>query len=48
VPGLERQDLITSINYYEEHNLDATALKQRLVELLKEEAAAREELNEAV
>ena len=38
VDGLEKMDLINSIKYNEEHGLDTRALKQRLKEVLQEEA----------
>ena len=38
VDGLEKMDLINSIKYNEEHGLDTRALKQRLKEVLLEEA----------
>jgi len=38
VEGLEKMDLINSIKYNEEHGLDTRALKQRLKEVLQEEA----------
>jgi len=41
VEGLEKQDLINSIRYNEEHGLDTTALKQRLREVLEEEERSR-------
>merc|ERR1712059_198666 len=37
VDGLEKQDLTTSIRYYEQNGLDSRDLKKRLAEVLQEE-----------
>lgn len=44
VKGLEKADLLTSIKHMEDMGQDTRKLKARLVELVKEEAEAEEEL----
>ena len=42
--GLEKSDLLTSIKHMEDMGQDTRKLKARLVEIVKEEAEAEEEL----
>ena len=44
VQGLEKADLLTSIKHMEDMGQDTRKLKARLVELVKEEVEAEEEL----
>ena len=44
VKGLEKADLLTSIKHMEDMGQDTRQLKARLVELVKEEVEAEEEL----
>ena len=44
VKGLEKSDLLTSIKHMEDMGQDTRKMKARLVEIVKEEAEAEEEL----
>ena len=48
VKGLEKSDLLTSIKHMEDMGQDTRKLKARLVEIVKEEAEAEEELRRQI
>ena len=46
--GLEKSDLLTSIKHMEDMGQDTRKLKARLVEIIKEEKEAEEELRRQI